>query len=159
MPLFESVDGQLRPMRPVRPGADLYEAEIEALIWSNLEAFYGTDLFPIARQPTIATGGRPDVLAIDEAGQVVVVEVKRSIERSQLAQCLEYAGWARRTNLDELSGLYHGGPEQFFADWLEFTGTPTPMVINPSPILLLVAQDFDSRTSDALDFLLSLIHI
>ena len=59
-------------MRPVRPGADLYESEIEALIWSNLEAFYGADLFPIARQPAISTGGRPDVLAIDEAGRVVL---------------------------------------------------------------------------------------
>ena len=45
------------------------------------------------------------------------------IERRQLAQCLEYAGWARGTNLDELAGLYHGGPEAFFADWQEFTDT------------------------------------
>lgn len=153
MPLFEVTDGQLRPMRPVRPGAELYESEIESLIWSNLEAFYGADLFPVARQPSISTGGRPDVVALDEAGRVVVVEVKRSIERTQLAQCLEYAGWARRTSLDELSGLYHAGPERFFADWLEFTGTTTPMVVNPSPILLLVAQESDLRTSDALGFL------
>lgn len=153
MPIFESHEGQLRPMHQLLPGAALYESEIEGLIWNNLEAFFGADLFPVARQPSITTGGRPDVLAIDENGRVVVVEVKRSIERSQLAQCLEYAGWAAHTNLDELSGLYHAGVEQFFADWLEFTGTATPLLVNPSPILLLVAQEFNPRTRDALDYL------
>jgi hypothetical protein len=155
VPIFSSVDGQLRALRRVRPGADLYEREIEALIWSNIEAFYGTDLFPIARQGAISSGGRPDLIALDESGRIVVFEVKRAIDRSQLAQCLEYAGWARGTNLDELSALYHRGSDSFFADWLEFTGGSTPVIVNPAPILVLVAQDFDSRTSDALGFLAS----
>ena len=153
MPIFEAIEGQLTALRQVRPGADLYEAEIEDLLWSNLEAFYGADLFPVARQPNIDTGGRPDVVALDESGRVVVFEVKRSIERTQLAQCLEYAGWARRTNLDILSRLYHGGAERFFADWQEFTDTATPRTVEPNPVLVLVAQEFDDRTSDALGFL------
>jgi hypothetical protein len=153
MPIFEAANGQLTALQPVRPGADLYESEIEDLLWANLEAFYGADLFPVARQPIIDTGGRPDVIALDEAGRLVVFEVKRSIERTQLAQCLEYAGWARRTNLDELCRLYHGGSDRFFLDWQEFTGTGTPITVEPSPILVLVAQEFDDRTSDALGFL------
>lgn len=153
MPIFSSSDGQLRALRRVRPGAQLYEREIEDLIWSNVDAFYGSDLFIIARQPLITTGGRPDMVALDESGRIVVFEVKRAIERTQLAQCLEYAGWARNTNLDELSSLYHAGRDSFFADWLEFTGGSTPVIVNPAPILVLVAQDFDPRTSDALRFL------
>jgi hypothetical protein len=153
MPIFESVDGQLTALRQVRPGADLYESEIEDLLWANLEAFNGTDLFPVARQPIIDTGGRPDVIALDESGRLVVFEVKRSIERTQLAQCLEYAGWARRTSLDTLCRLYHGGADRFFLDWQEFTGTGTPVTVEPSPVLVLVAQEFDDRTSDALGFL------
>lgn len=153
MPIFESAGGELTALRQVRPGANLYESEIENLLWVNLEAFYGEDLFPVARQPLIDTGGRPDVIALDDEGRVVVFEVKRSIERTQLAQCLEYAGWARLTSLDALSRLYHGGPDRFFLDWQEFTGTSTPVTVEPSPILVLVAQEFDDRTSDALGFL------
>lgn len=153
MPIFSAIDGHLRSLRRVRPGAELYEREIEDLLWSNIEAFYGSDLFPIARQPQIATGGRPDLIALDESGRLVVFEVKRAIERSQLAQCLEYAGWARGTNLDELSALFHRGSDAFFAEWQEFTGGATPVIVNPAPILVLVAQDFDARASDALGFL------
>lgn len=39
------------------------------------------------------------------------------------------------------------------ADWQEFTKTSTPLVVNPSPRLVLVAARFDDRTSDALAFL------
>jgi hypothetical protein len=140
-------------MRSVQPGPELYEKEVEQLVWDNLESFYGGDLFPLARQPIINRSSRPDVVALDAEGSVVVFEVKRDIDRGQLAQCLEYAGWARRTNLDELSSLYHGGRAAFFADWQTFTGTATPVVVQTSPILVLVAQEFDKRTSDALGFL------
>lgn len=107
----------------------------------------------MARQPKIRTGGIPDVIALDAVGRVVVIEVKRSIERTQLAQCLEYAGWALRTNLDELAGLYQRGIAAFFSDWQEFTKTSTPLLVTPPPRLVLVAARFDDRTSDALAFL------
>lgn len=153
MPIFAEVNGDLRSIRQVQPGPGLYEREIQQLIWSNFEAFYGFDLFPVALDRAVSTGGRPDIVALDESGRVVIFEVKRSIERLQLAQCLEYAGWARRTSLDELGVLYQGGVDFFFADWLEFTGGSTPVIVNPNPILVLVAQDFDNRTSEALAFL------
>lgn len=153
MPLFEVTKQGLVPFRQVLPGAELYESEIEDLVWSDLEAFLGETLFPIARQARLAGGGRPDVLALDESGRVVVIEIKRDVDRSQLAQCLEYAGWARAANLDELAALYHGGPSAFFADWQDFTDTNTPVVVNRSPRIVLVARSFEDRTRSALDFL------
>jgi Restriction Enzyme Adenine Methylase Associated len=75
------------------------------------------------------------------------------VERGQLAQCLEYAGWARTTSLDELAGMYHGGPDAFFSDWQEFTGDAVPAVINPRPRLVLIARTFHGRTHSALGFL------
>jgi hypothetical protein len=125
----------------------------------DLEAFTGEVLFPVARQPKIAAGGIPDVLALDEAGHVVIIEVKRDLDRGQLAQCLEYAGWARMTNLDEIASLYdrkvsgHSGTEAFFADWQAFTETTTPLTITGPPRLVLIARDFHGRTKSALDFL------
>lgn len=153
MPIYQIRESGLVGLARVKAGDDLYEKDIEDLLWNSLESFVGEDLFPVARQPKIRTGGIPDVIALDAGGRVVVIEVKRSIERTQLAQCLEYAGWARRTNLDELAGLYHRGVAAFFADWQEFTKTSTPLVVNASPRLVLVAARFDDRTSDALAFL------
>lgn len=113
----------------------------------------------MARQAHIVGGGIPDILALDGAGRVVVIEIKRDIDRGQLAQCLEYAGWARLTNLDEIASLYkagktgHAGVEAFFRDWQDYTETSTPLTINPQPRLYLIARDFEGRTRSALDFL------
>jgi hypothetical protein len=158
MPLFEVNEG-LVPFARRRPGPDLYEKEVEDLLWLDLEAFTGEALFPIARQATLPAGGRPDLLALDESGSVVVVEVKRDVDRAQLAQGLEYAGWARSTSLDEIAGLYnagasgHKGPAAFFRDWQAFTETEEPIRINPAARLILVAGGFEDRTLRALDFL------
>lgn len=104
---------------------------------------------------TLPGGGRADVVALDGDARVVVVEIKRDVERGQLAQCLEYAGWARTTNLDELSGMYHRGePSLFFSDWQEFTESTTPTLINRNPRLVLVARSFHERTESALRYLI-----
>ena len=153
MPLFEIGNDELVPFRRVQAGPELYEKEIEELLWSNLEAFVGVPLFPVARQPTVSDGLRPDIVALDDAGHVHVIEVKRDIARAQLAQCLEYAGWARSTSLDELAALFHGGAEAFFDAWVEFTDTKAPQLIQRPPRLVLVARDFDGRTDAALRYL------
>ncbi len=154
MPLFE-IQGtsDLIPFRTLRGGRELYEKEIEELIWANLDEFSGESLFPVARQPRIAAGGIPDVVALDSSGDVVVVEVKRDVDRGQLAQCLEYAGWARNASLDELANLYHHGPSKFFEDWQDFTESSSPIVLSRSPRLVLVARDFHGRTESAFEFL------
>lgn len=153
MPLFEIGDDELVPFRRVQAGPELYEQEIEDLLWANLDAFVGAQLFPVARQPTFGDGLRPDVVALDADGHVHVIEVKRDIDRRQLAQCLEYAGWARSTSLDELAGMFHGGAEAFFSAWVEFTETDSPRLVQRPPQLVLVARDFDGRTDAALSYL------
>lgn len=155
MPLFEIDNaGELVPFRRLRGGADLYEREIEDLAWANPEEVTGESLFLIQRQPGLQQGGRPDIVALDREARVVVIEVKRDFDRQQLAQCLEYAGWARRTNLDELAQMYRFGADRFFAEWLEFMGLEVPAIVNPSPRLILLAGSFHGRTASAIDFLI-----
>ena len=165
MPLFEiGESNQPVPFRQLSGGAELYEKEIEDLLWESFEELTGETLFRVARQPSIS-GGRPDIVALDHDARVIVVEIKRDVDRGQLAQCLEYAGWARTTNLDELAGMYHRGPDHFFTDWQDFTGSDTPVRIRRSPRLILVARDFHGRTGSAFDFLIEnglpvkLIHV
>ncbi len=153
-PLFEITGtSDLVPFRALRGGEQLYESEIEDLVWSNPDELTGESLFPVARQPNIAGGGRPDVVTLETDARVVVIEIKRDIDRNQLAQCLEYAGWARRTNLDELARMYHRGADAFFADWQQFKDSTAPIPIRSSPRLVLIARDFHGRTGSALEFL------
>ncbi len=154
MPLYEVASGELVPFRRLKGGAELYESQLEDLLWENPDEFLGESLFRIARQRPLPGGGRPDLIALDEAGRVVVIEIKRDVDRAQLAQCLEYAGWAKGASLDELSRMYHVGQDAFFEDWREFTNSPALTVINRSPRLVLVARDFHGRTEQALQFLI-----
>lgn len=153
MPLYEVKDKELVGFRRLRGGAELYEREIEDLLWDNLDDFTGESFFRIRRQAPIKGGGRPDIVALDDSARVVVIEVKRDVDRGQLAQCLEYAGWAKTTSLDELAGLYYRGPDQFFTDWQDFTESDAPVIIDPNPRLILVAHDFHDRTFSAFEFL------
>jgi len=153
LPLFEIDKGELVPFQRVKGGSDLYESEIEVLVWENFEEFTGEALFPIRRQAKLPSGGIPDIVALDKSGRVIVFEVKRDVDRRQIAQCLEYAGWAREAGLDEIAQMYTGGPDKFFADWQEFTESSAPVVINPHPRLFLVARDFEDRTESAFDYL------
>ncbi|GAA1276075.1 hypothetical protein GCM10009609_43830 [Pseudonocardia aurantiaca] len=153
MPIFELEEKTLVPFRQQAIGAGVYEAEIEDLLWDNLEELTGDNLFRVARQPVLPLG-RPDVIALDPTGRVVVIEVKRDVDRNQLAQALEYAGWARNVGLDELAQRYHGGPQSFWEDWMEFTDSEVPRLIVRDPRLVLVARNFEPRTYEALEFLL-----
>lgn len=154
MPLYEIASDGLISFRQLRGGSELYETEVERLLWDNLGDLVGDVLFPVRRQAAIAGGGRPDIVALDRAGAVVVLEVKRDVDRTQLAQCLEYAGWARTTNLDEFAGLYHAGADSFWSEWQEFTETDQPVRVTRNPRLILVARSYEERTNSALTFLL-----
>ena len=153
MPLYEVDGSELVGFRLLRGGSDIFEEEVEDLLWDNLDDFTGESWFKIRRQAPIAGGGRPDIIALDQSARVIVIEVKRDVDRGQLAQCLEYAGWAKKTSLDELAGMYHRGPEAFFRDWQDFTESEAPVVINPTPRLVLVAREFHDRTFAAFEFL------
>lgn len=154
MTLFEIRDVEgLIPFQDLRGGAELYEKELEDLLWTNLDELLQEPLFPVARQAGLPDGGRPDIVCLDGQGRVIVIEVKRDVARTQLAQCLEYAGWARTTNLQELAGIYHRGHDAFFADWQEFTKAAAPPPVGRSVRLILVARDFQGRTASALDLL------
>ncbi|MCU1498527.1 MAG: hypothetical protein JWM47_2480 [Acidimicrobiales bacterium] len=153
MPLFDLSGETPRPFRRLNSTAEYYEKEIEDLFWGDLEAFAGEPLFAVARQPRLVGGGIPDIVAIDSTGHIVVIEVKRDVDRAHLAQCLEYAGWARRATMGELADLYRSGPHRFFADWQTFTATTEPLPLDRSPRLILVARSFDGRTESAFGFL------
>ena len=153
MPLFELIEGnELVPFRRLHASADVYAREIGDLVWTSFEEIVGESLFRVARRPRVSVG-QPDVVALDEQARVVVIDARRDIDRGELAQALEYAGWACTTNLDELAELYHRGPEAFFGDWQAFTDSSTSQRVRRPPRLTLVARGFHARTEPAFQFL------
>lgn len=56
MPLFEIGEDELVPFRRVQAGPELCQREIESLLWANVDAFVGVQLFPVARRPATSDG-------------------------------------------------------------------------------------------------------
>ena len=75
MPLYEINENKLVGFRLLKGGSDLYEEEVERLLWDNLDLFTGEGWFPVRRQAPISAGGKPDIIALDKSGRVVVIEV------------------------------------------------------------------------------------
>ena len=153
MPLFElSEADELVPFRRVHASAEVYAREIGDLVWTSFEEIVGESLFRVARRPSLPVG-QPDLVALDEQARVVVISARRDLDRGELAQGLEYAGWARNTNLDELATFYHRGPEAFFGDWQTFTDSTASERVRRPPRLVFIARGFQSRTEPAFEFL------
>jgi hypothetical protein len=154
MPLYEiESTGELGPFRRLRADPEIYEREIEALVWSDPEAFLGEPLFLVRRQAILPGGFRPDIVALDKEGHVVILEVTDRVDRQLLSQILEYAGWARTTDADQISAMYHNGHDSFASDWKGFGATDASVPIDAHPRLVLVARDFHGQTRSAFDFL------
>lgn len=98
-------DGGLTPYP--RSAFDEGEAIIEDWLESNPRAVLEDDpLLLIGRQVRTDRGKRIDLLGVDRAGSVVVVELKRGrTPRDVVAQALEYAAFAARLDVDDLEKL------------------------------------------------------
>src|SRR3990172_2504113 len=61
-----------------------------------------------ARQPRTAFDKYLDLLAVDETGATVIIELKRGeTPRDVVAQTLEYAAWVDNLTVDQLNDLAH----------------------------------------------------
>lgn len=106
MPIYRmSQPGRFVPLEPT-PFEDL-EKVLEDWVEANSHLlFVGEPLVIIARQPRTPFGKYPDLIAIDEGGATVVIELKRGeTPRDVLAQALEYAAWLDSLTLDQLDAL------------------------------------------------------
>lgn len=98
-------DGGLTPYP--RSAFDEGEAIIEDWLEPNPRAILEDDpLLLIGRQVRTDRGKRIDLLGVNRAGSVVVVELKRGrTPRDVVAQALEYAAFAARLDVDDLEKL------------------------------------------------------
>lgn len=106
MPLFKlDQKGTFEPFEE-KPFEDL-EQKLETWVEANPHLVAGDDQFVVfGRQVRTAFGRIVDLLAVDESGAVVVIELKRGeTPRQVIAQALEYAAWVDSLSIDDLDDI------------------------------------------------------
>ncbi len=153
MPLFEVGPDGLVPFQPVDSRDEVYEQTLADLLWRDTQAICGEPLFAVRQHPVLLGGGSPALVGLDRTGSVVVALVRRQVGRNDLAECLEYVGWARGADLDELADMYWRGRGSFAEDWRAFVGSPPAPPPHRAARLLVVAGELFGRTASTLDLL------
>lgn len=93
--------------RPVRlPSAKLdLESRLEAWICQDL-SLVGEGLLLLGNQVATEYGHAIDVLALDQKGNLVVLELKRGrTPRDVVAQILDYASWAHSLSIQDIDDI------------------------------------------------------
>lgn len=124
----------------------------------------GLDVLIIGRQVRTQFGGRIDLLALDQHGDVIVVELKKGrTPREVVAQVLDYAAWVdglSPKDVGEIAEAYLASrmpdaanrlPEAFVRRF----GTPLPEALNADHRMLIVASELDDSSERIVQYLSS----
>jgi RecB family endonuclease NucS len=118
----------------------LERQDLQEYIFNSFEAFcqeLGQDLMIVAQEvtPSETVADRIDLLAVDDDGSAVIIELKRGNDKLQLLQAIAYAGMIAKWSQDEL--LARAGKDRVDAikEWIDDSAT-----INQSQRILLVAE-------------------
>lgn len=106
MPIYkQDATGKFVPFEAT-PFPDL-ERTLEDWIERNPHLLIeGEELAVVARQPRTGFGKALDLLAIDDTGACVVIELKRGVTpREVVAQALEYAAWVDSLTFEQLDEM------------------------------------------------------
>jgi hypothetical protein len=140
----------------------------------HLEEFIGDDIsilepdwMLIGRQVRTAFGKVIDLLALDEEGSVIVIELKKhQTERSVTAQTLDYGSWVQSLDQEDLSGIfmdyqarYHKGQatltleDAFKAKYHGFDYPGLEGTVGSAHQLVVVAAEMDASTERIITYL------
>lgn len=147
MPLFEVGPDGLVPLQRLDQAVGDFDRQIEDALWRDPDPVYGTRLLRIQQRPTLSAGGNPTLIAVDSEGRLVVIHARQRVDRNELAECLEYFGWARAATLEELASLYWRGEDIFWSDWQRFSEDEGISKLAGNPKLVLVAGELADRTT------------
>jgi Endonuclease NucS C-terminal domain len=130
------------------------EAELEEWI-ANAPEVLGDNLLIIDRQREIPDVGRLDLLCVDAAGQLVLIELKRDISaREAVAQALDYASWLNDVDGEviELNAKSHLGAELSDAFERHF-GSEMPEITPQNHRIILLAARVDASAERIVNYL------
>jgi hypothetical protein len=152
MGLWRADGGKLNRITPTAVGL---ESQLENYIESD-PSMLGEGLLIVGRQVPTAHGGFIDLLAVDDSGNVNVIELKRDkTPRDVTAQTIDYGSWVStlgHSDIIEIFGVYKPGVpfEEAFAEQF---GEAPPEELNAAQVFTIVAASVDNATERIVRFL------
>jgi hypothetical protein len=111
----------------------------------------------IGRQVRTTHGGYIDLLALNQDGQLIVVELKRDITpREVVAQAIDYASWVKNLPSEEIAAIfnkYYGGGSLSEAFQKRFGTSLDEEQLNGSHQIVIVASSLDPSTERIVNYL------
>lgn len=139
----------------ITPTAVGLESQLENYIESD-PSMLGEGFLIVGRQVPTAHGGFIDLLAVDDSGNVHVIELKRDkTPRDVTAQTIDYASWVStlgHSDITEIFAVYKPGVpfEEAFAEQF---GEAPPEELNAAQVFTIVAASVDNATERIVRFL------
>lgn len=149
--LYKVDDGNLVP---VRRSALASEEKLEGWIAKD-PSIIGLDVLVIGRQVITDFNGRIDILAMDRAGALVVMELKRDrTPRGVVAQTLDYASWVASLTTKRIHEIAMSKLDQRLeVAFRERFDAPLPETLNGTHSMVIVASEFDASSKRIVEYL------
>lgn len=133
------------------------ESELESWI-EKAPGILGDDLLVIDRQLPIEGIGFMDLLCIDSAGALVIVELKRaSTPRQAVAQALDYASWLDSASEAQIQTICDRAQEKLGKPldeaFVEYFQTQMPKVVGQKHRIIWAAPRLDATAERIINFL------
>jgi hypothetical protein len=115
----------------------------------------GLNLLIIACQWPTDFGGRIDLLGIDEAGDLTLIEIKRDkTPREAIAQALDYGSWVNGLSTSRIHSIARDYLHRPLSEaFREKFGQNIPETLNSSHNLLIVASGLDPSSKRIVEYL------
>ncbi len=141
-------------LKEVGTASPRVEAMIEDWVADD-PSILGLDLLIIARQHTTDFGGRIDLLGMNQAGDLTLIEMKRDrTPRDVIAQTLDYGSWVKGLTTPRIHGIAHTFLERPLSEaFREKFDQNIPETLNSSHNLLIVAGSFDPSSRRIVEYL------
>ncbi len=147
------VDG--KSVQPVAPSDISSEERLEDILVERLDMLGLGKLLRIGRQVRTDFDKYIDLLAMDEGGDLYVIELKKGkTPREVVAQVLEYGFWVKDLSfvrIGELFAEHHDG-EDFESSFNDRFETEVPEAVNNSHRLVVVATGMDRSTEQIIEY-------
>ena len=130
-----------------------YEKKIETWVAEDL-TLVGVDGFVIGRQVATDHGKFIDILAMDEDGNLFIVELKKDRSpRDIVAQVLDYASWVGLLKTGDVYDLARSFGLDLAKAYRDKFGSSTPQTLNAAHQMVVVASELDEGTERIIDYL------
>jgi hypothetical protein len=131
------------------------EAKLEKLLMQDIRIL-SPHLFLIGSQVITSYGKFIDLMALDDEGNIVVIELKRDkTPRDAVSQLLDYASWVKGLVYEDVERIYSekNNGKIFAKSFLESMQADAPEELSGNLKLLLVASTLDPESERIMNFL------